>query len=499
MERPLLSSAHTDKNQRPERILQFGSSSFLRALSNVYIHEANERGDINASLVVVQSSRSKRAEILNRQDGLYTLIEQGLENGCPKQQTRIITSISRLLQAQDDWEILKKIIASEELNLIISNTTESGIVFQDEDSFSNASQASFPGKLTALLYHRFSASSHKEKPIMILPCELIAENGTLLHQAVNKYIKHWTLGAGFERWLEETVDFANTLVDRIVSGEPSEQELEVLQEEWGYRDEAVVVSEWYRLWAIETDKPDHIALEFAKNEASIKIQSNIDEYAELKIRILNGTHTALTPLAFLAGADTMKEALDDTALANFTCALVYDEIAPNLSVAEKTARDYGSEVLHRFRNPELNHELLSIALEQTSKIKSRLVPSILAFYQNQHHPPRQLCLSLAAYLYMFKAQKNEKSYFGTRSGQAYPLRDKHIPLLLQCWQNIYNDDITACTALTHHVFSKEELWGQDLSVLPSFTETVGYYLSEFIHRGVRNIVEELFCEPEGLH
>ena len=208
----------------PERVLQFGEGNFLRAFVDWMIGRMNARGLFNGSVVVVQPIPQGMVDKINEQDGLYTVLLRGIESGKAVEEKEIVTSVSRGVNPYTDFAGLLRCAENPDLRFVVSNTTEAGIAFSATDRLTDAPPESFPGKLTAFLYHRFRHfGGASEKGCVMLPCELIERNGDTLKRTVLQTARLWKLGPAFLDWLENQNEFTNTLVDRIVTGFPGDE------------------------------------------------------------------------------------------------------------------------------------------------------------------------------------------------------------------------------------------------------------------------------------
>src|SRR5687768_17156226 len=360
----------------PEKAVQFGTGAFLRGFVDAFLDECNRQGRFGGRVVAIASTSSGRERALNEQNGLYTLSIQGIEQGAARQEQRIVASVSRALSAPDEWRAVLECAHNPALELVFSNTTEVGIVLDERDGPDAAPPRSFPGKLTRFLYERARAFDYDPtKGVIVIPCELIEENGERLCAIVLALAARWNLGSQFIQWIESAVPFCNTLVDRIVPGTPPPDRLAELQRMLGYRDSLLTTGEPYRLFAIEGDDEIRARLPFASDTRGLVIATDIAPYRERKVRLLNGAHTAMVPVALLAGCETVLEAMQHPTVGRFVRRLMLDEIAPGLDVPDAIA--FAHEVLDRFGNPHIRHALLDITLQGTTKMRVRVIPSIV--------------------------------------------------------------------------------------------------------------------------
>jgi tagaturonate reductase len=384
-----LENNNTPTDALPERVLQFGTGVLLRALPDYFIDKANKAGFFNGRIVVVKSTDKGDASAFAAQDNLYTHCIQGVN-----EETFIVnSSISRVLSAATEWAQILACAANEDLQIIISNTTEAGLILKEDDDISGNPPASFPGKLLAFLQERYR---QKKKGLVIIPTELIPHNGTLLKDIILQLASQQERDKGFLQWLREENTFCNSLVDRIVPGASAS-----VASKLPYEDELLVTSESYCLWAIETDRPEvKDLLSFHLADSSVVIAQDISAHRELKLRLLNGTHTLSCGLACLAGFDTVKDAMANPAMEMFITSLMVAEIIPaitSVQIREDAALRFAHAVRERFRNPHIDHRWSSIAQQYTPKMKTRVLPILEKHYQRSNEAPALIALGFAAY------------------------------------------------------------------------------------------------------
>jgi tagaturonate reductase len=437
--------------------------------------------------VIVKSTSQGDTSAFEKQDGLYTLCIRGIENGQKVEANVINASVSRVLTATEDWQAVLECAHNQSLQVIISNTTEVGIQLVQEDIRLHPPK-SFPGKLLAFLYERFKAfGGSTASGMVIVPTELIPDNGKKLESIVLELAHLNSLEDAFIEWLEKANRFCNSLVDRIVPGKPDNTTLQQLENELGYDDALLTMSEVYRLWAIEGDEHVKEVLSFAQADAGVVIASNIDSYRELKLRLLNGTHTLSCGVAFLAGCDTVQQAMNDTNVASYITNLMQGEIAPAIPypVELAIAQDFGSKVLDRFRNPHIRHQWLSITMNYSSKMKMRCIPVLRKHYELHNSPPPLFATGFAAYLFFMKAvTKKDGKYYGTYNEQPYLIQDDHAEIFYKRWAGL------SATALVSEVLGDQTFWGADLLALPGWKEAVLGKLNLILNGGLKEALEE---------
>lgn len=471
----------------PEKVLQFGTGVLLRGLPDHFIDQANKRDIFNGRVVVVKSTESD-SSAFDRQDGLYTICVRGIENGKTVEENIINASISRVLSARTEWKQVLECAHNPELKIIISNTTEVGIQLVDDD-INAAPPVSFPGKLLAFLFERFKAfRGSVASGMVIVPTELITDNGDKLESIVLELAHRNNLEYKFFEWLENHNVFCNSLVDRIVPGKPAADDVKKIEASLGYEDELMTKSEVFRLWAIEGDEEVKEALSFYKVDKSVVITPDITLFKELKLRLLNGTHTFNCGLAYLSGFNITREAVGDPIYGKFTKELMHNEIAKAIpyEISDEVKSDFANKVFERFCNPFIEHQWLSIAVQCTSKMKMRNIPLLQRHYELSDSPPIRMATGFAGFLLYMKVIKKENGkYYGDRNGQLYEIKDDSAEYFTQVWSNNSSNKVAEI------VMQNEELWGADLTKLPGFLQTVQVQLNEFQVQGVLNTISKI--------
>jgi len=477
----------------PERIIQFGEGNFLRAFVDWMVHLLNKKAIFNGRVVVVQPIKEGLADIINQQDGLYTLLLRGLEGGKPKEEKEIISSISRCLNPYTQWDAYLKCAEDPLIEFVISNTTEAGIVFEGEALVENQAPLSYPGKLTAYLYHRFRHfEADPEKGMVIIPCELIDRNGDNLKKAVLQYIQLWKLPEEFSRWVAEHNQFLNTLVDRVVTGYPKD-EIEAITKSLGYSDSLVDTGELFHLWVIEGPKAISERLPFHKLGLDVVWTDDMAPYRTRKVRILNGAHTSSVPAAFLYGLDTVGEMMDDAVMGKFVRQIIFDEIMPSIDLDKDMLKTFAAEVIERFRNPYIKHYLLSILLNSSSKFKARVLPSITEYYRLNGTLPAKLTFSLAALISVYKDGKIDGTGMkASRVKGEFVMKDDlwALEFFQQTWAG-FDGSREAAQKVASAVLKNSKLWGQDLSLITGLVDLVAEYLYDIASRGIKENVAGL--------
>ena len=423
-----------EKKVRPERVIQFGEGGFLRGFVDWMLKKMAEKGLFDGSVVVVQPIEQGLCDMLTEQNCLYTHIIRGAEGV----DTTLVDIISRCVKPYEDFDAYLKLAENPDFRYVVSNTTEAGIAFSDKDKMTDTPPATFPAKLTLLMKRRYDLGLDG---FIFFPCELIDRSGDNLKKCILQYADLWALGDGFKAWVEEKNVFTNVLVDRINTGFPRGEDIDL-----GYTDNMLNTSEFFHLWVIETDYDLEAELPFTKAGLNVIVtKDKLEMYRTRKVRILNGAHTSLVPYALLSGFDTVKSCVDDEGMRSHIEKCVFDEIIPTLDLPKDELVAYAKSVIERFSNPYIKHYLSSIALNSLSKFKVRVLPSILEYVKRYNKNPETLILSFAKLLDFYKT-------------------------------DMTNDDPAATafvrTHTTREVLANAELWGEDVSFL---TEAVEKY------------------------
>jgi len=469
----------------PEKVLQFGTGVLLRGLPDYFIDKANKQGVFNGRVAVVKSTSGATAEF-DEQDSLYTLCIRGIENGQPVSQNIISSAISRVISANDNWNAILEIAKSKDLQLIVSNTTEVGIQLVNE-SINQNPPVSFPAKVLAVLHERFKTLGAVDSGLVIVATELIPDNGKKLGSIVLELAKFNNLENDFILWLQDENRFCNSLVDRIVPGKPDAATLANLQNELGYTDNLLSMSEPYSLWAIEGDAKVAEALPFAKVDNGVVIAEDIEIYRELKVRLLNGTHTLSSGIAFLSGIDTVKKAMTNEQIKTYIEVLMTSEIGPAIpyQVTEEQTTAFASTVKDRFANPSIEHLWINITFQYTMKMKIRILPLLLNHYKLFNNVPENIAFGFAAYLTFMKvANEKDGKYYGSYNGIDYLITDDSA--------NYFNDIVSSDSSdYPSAVLSDVGFWKADLDSLPGFTQAVSEKYEAIAKNGIADALVKL--------
>ena len=451
----------------PEKVLQFGEGNFLRAFVDYWFDVSNEKAGWNGKCVLVQPIAPGLADTINQQEGLYTLYLRGRENGEPVDLRRVISSVSRCLNPyqEEGYRAMMEVAISGDLEYVVSNTTEAGIIYDPACKFEDRPAASFPGKLTQVLHARYKAG---KGGLVILSCELIDANGKELLKCVNQYIDQWGLEDGFRAYVNGQCTFCSTLVDRIVSGRIRDpEEVKRLEEINGYHDELLDVGEIFGVWNIEG--PEWLAekLPFKAAGLNCPVVPDVMPYKKRKVRILNGAHTGFVLGAYLAGYDIVRECMHDGSVRGYMNKMLHEEVIPTLPLDKQDLTDFAAAVQDRFNNPFVNHELMSISLNSTSKWRARNMPSFLDYVKLNGSLPVCLTMSFAAYIAFFSNDIQRLTGEGLvcrrPKGNEYICSDDRWVL-----EFYYDHRDDSPEDLVHAVMTNRQMWGQDLTEIPGF-------------------------------
>ncbi|AWB45505.1 tagaturonate reductase [Paenibacillus sp. CAA11] len=452
----------------PERVIQFGEGNFMRAFVDWQLQQMNNQGLFQGSAVLVQPIGQGLQDLLAEQDYLYTVLLNGIMDGEPVNSKEIMTSVSRMINPYSNYEAFMALAQDDNLEFITSNTTEAGITYRPEDRIEDTPPASFPAKLTILLHKRYELG----KPgFVIIPCELIDRNGEKLREIIGKYAEDWKLGQEFMDWLDRENTFCCSLVDRIVPGYPRDKASE-LAEELGYEDKLMVTAEPFLFWVIEGPAEISERLPLAQAGLNVVVTDDMTPYRERKVHLLNGPHTAMVPLAMMAGLKTVEDVMNDEVFSQFVQELIEEELIPMLDLPRSELQSYASAVLERFRNPFIRHELASISLNSISKFKTRLLP-ILQRYQSENGKlPARIVLSFASLLLSYRGDQVQR--------QDNP---EVIALFDKAWSEP--------ARFVGSILQEASLWGEDLNQIPDLADQITRSIQQLEDQGSRSVVSQL--------
>lgn len=475
-----LSKKMYNKPQRPIKIMQFGEGNFLRAFVDWIIQNLNDNKAIDAGVVVVQPMPMGRVADLAAQDGLYTLRLEGIDKGEKVKKSQIIDVLEDYVNPFTDYAHYLSYAESDELQIIISNTTEAGIAYDPTDTDFTQCPKSFPGKLLAFLKHRYDHyKGDMSKGLAIIPCELIDNNGEELYKCLTELAEHIGYDKDFIKWMQTANHFTSTLVDRIVPGYPK-NEIEAIREECGYIDNNVVKGEIFHLWVLK--KEPYIQKVFPADSTGLNIifADDIKPYKQRKVKILNGSHTAMVPVAYLCGIDTVGESVNDPTIGKYVHDFVFDEVNPTIDLPQDQMTDFANSVIERYKNPYIRHELMSIALNSTTKFRTRLLPTLEDYVRINGKLPLHLVFSFAALCEFYK---------GKRGSEDIALKDD--PQYLEHWAKLWAECGNDYKKFAKEVLGWTEAWEIDMNTIhPALADTVAEDLKNIEEKGMRAAVEE---------
>lgn len=453
----------------PERILQFGEGNFLRAFADYYFDVMNEKVGFHSKTVICQPVEEGIADMINEQEGLYTLYLRGYENGVKINQKRLISCISRCLNPYREYEEYMACAKNPDLRFVISNTTEAGITYDPKCRLNEQPPSSYPAKLTQLLYERFRIfGNEKGKGFIVLACELIDDNGKELKRCILEYARQWDLEHSFISWLEKENIFCSTLADRIVTGYPC-AEAGRINDENGYADQLIDTGEVFGFWVIEGPRVLKEELPFEAAGLPVLITDDYKPYKQRMVRILNGAHTGVALGAYLAGRNTVRECMEDEVIKGFVDRAVYQEIIPTLSLPENELKDFAASVAERFMNPYIDHRLLAISWNSTSKWRARVLPGLKGFLEKFGVLPKCITASLAFYIAFYSAGVREPDgMYGLRGEDRYHISDD--PFVLSFFGSFKG---RGDAYIVKSVLGNKTFWDEDLTAVPGLeTETL---------------------------
>ncbi|MCK0157068.1 tagaturonate reductase [Cellulophaga sp. F20128] len=478
---PLLNRKQVVAKSYPIKILQYGDGNFLRAFIDWMIQEMNKTVAFNAGILMLKARKGAgQIPLFKSQDSLYTVCLNGIKKGAVLSNNVLIDAVQDTLSPYSDFSTYFEQAKNPDLRFVFSNTTEAGIVYTKTDQLTDTPQESFPGKLTALLYKRYQFfNGQADKGLIVIPCELVEDNGSQLQNIVLKHAKNWKLEENFIVWITTANVFCNTLVDRIVPGYPANRSAEITKA-LGYKDQLLVEGEQFHLLVIEG--PDFVENEFPAKAADLNVifTKNLQPYRTQKVKILNGAHTSLVPVGYLAGIDYVRQSVENKVVGEFLRQAMFQEICPTLDLPQAAVLDFANDVLDRFKNPFLEHKLLSISLNSISKYKTRVLPSVLDYLKNTGELPKRLTFSLAALIRFYK---------GDRNGVPIPLQDDSsvLTFFTEAWST-YAGTEESMFVLVTAVLSNTSFWGQDLTEVEGLAAQVTSYLFQIEKEGINNAI-----------
>lgn len=479
----------TGKKERPVKVVQFGEGNFLRGFVDYMIDIANEKGYFNGDIVLIKPIEFGNLERFHNQDCQYTVSLSGVVDGEAKVLNRVVTSVKDAVDAYTEYEKYNDLAKIDTLRFVVSNTTEAGITYDETDRFELTPPKSFPGKLCKFLYTRYKHfNGAMDKGLVMLPVELIDDNGIHLRECVLKQCENWGLEEGFVNWVKEACNFTATLVDRIITGYPKDRDA-ALWQEWGYKDELIVTGEPFALWVIESQKPLDDELPLPKAGLPVIFTPDHHPYKQRKVRILNGAHTSFVLAGYLSGHDIVLECMNDKLIRKFITDTVYGEVIPTLTLPKDQLEEFAAAVMTRFDNPYVKHALLSISLNSVSKWKARCMPSLLGYVEKNGKAPEHLAFSVASLLAFYTGTEiRDKALIGHRNGQEYNIMDDAA--VLEFFAENSSKD---AAEYAHAVLSNTKFWDQDLSKVADLEAQVVKYLSDIRANGMYETMQKYFA------
>lgn len=480
-----------DWDKLPEKVLQFGTGVLLRGLIDYYFDHANRNHVFNGRIVVVKTTNNGPNTVFTDQNGLYTIHNKGISDGINVNEIILVSAISRVLNAVDQWDEVLEVAISPDLKIIVSNTTEIGIVMDDLVNLNVKPPNSFPAKVLDVLYRRYlHFEGDMEMGLVILPTELISENGKMLKDIILASAEMLKLPSKFIHWIKEANDFCNTLVDRIVPGHLSAKEQLKAEKHLGFSDQLSIMTDPFNLWAIEsTSERVQERLSIAKVNPGIVIAPDIWKFKELKLRLLNGSHTFSCALAILADFDTVRQAMNNDVFSTYVKTILIKEIVPtilNEQITEKEAITFANEVINRFSNPFLDHRWMNISLNFTSKMQMRNIALIQRYFEKYGSCPPHMALGFAAYITFMRCEKDEHGNFlGNTKRGSYFIDDPKAVIFHDYWTKYSLKDIVV------HVLKNETIWQTNLNQIPGLADQILYYLELLNSKPALEVIKEL--------
>ncbi len=468
----------------PIRVMQFGGGNFLRAFCDWMFDVLNKTTDFNGSVAVIKPTERGDYTALRAQDGLFTVALDGIKNGKTISEVTLVESISTVIQPYTEWDKYLELAELPELRFIVSNTTEAGILFSKNDKITDCPPKEFPAKLTLWLHHRYSYfNGAEDKGCILLPCELIENNGEALKETVLQYAEHWQLKQGFIDWILNCNYFCSTLVDRIVSGYPADR-VASIENNIGFKDKLVVAGEEYHSWVIKANAIVQKELPFSKTDLNVQFVKDLADYREMKVRILNGAHTSLVPVGYLAGLRTVKESMDNDVVSNHILQVLATEIKPTLTnFSAKEIDAFINSVVDRFKNPTLQHFLIAISLNSTSKFQARLLPAFIEYTQLYGSFPKRIAFSLASLIRFYK---------GSFNGEAIAVTDDK--LVVEFFKNqwkMVDEKSQSLSDLVKHTLANKNIVGKDLTPYKGLVEFITKSIIAIEENGIEQCLKSL--------
>lgn len=476
-------AAYDQMKTYPVKVLQIGEGNFLRGFVDWMIHRCNQQGLFQGSVAVSQPRPAGAAKLkeLEQQDGLYYQWIRGLHEGELIDRRELISVFSTFIDPYQEWDQFLALAESPDLELIVSNTTEAGLVYTPSEWAPDQPILSYPGKLTLLLFRRFEHfGGDSGKGLLLLPCELVERNGAKLRDIVLQHAEDWKLPEAFADWIRDHNRFLNSLVDRIVTGFPAE-EADDRYAEWGVKDRLLNAAEPYHIWAIEGEEELDQRLPFVQAGLNVVWTNDLKPYQQRKVRILNGAHTWMAALGVLHGLSEVREVVEHPVYGEQLRSAIFDEIVPSVPLPEAEMRVYAEQVIERFANPYVRHKLTDIAMNTLSKFKVRLLPTLMAYQERTGELPPLIMKSFASLLRLYRVQQTEDGgYTGRKlNGESQVIRDDAAALsdLAALWNKVDKGELQV-KELIADVLGRSSWWGIDLNEIPGLLDALTNELAQ---------------------
>ncbi|GAB6011212.1 tagaturonate reductase [Viscerimonas tarda] len=472
-----LNKSTVEKKELPKKILQFGEGNFLRAFVDWMIDKANNTGVMNHGVVAVQPIAQGLAELLRKQDCMYHVYLEGIKDKKPVKEVALVKSIVDALNPYDQYAEYEKLFLSGELEMIISNTTEAGIRYEEGDDLNALPPKSYPAKMTALLYKRFKKfNGDPNKGLLVICCELIEDNGSTLREYVLKHAEANKLGADFINWVKTSIHFYDTLVDRIVPGFPREN-IDEIKAELGFNDNLVVKGEYFHVWAIGGDPIIKEKFPLDKAGLNVLFMESIKDFRAKKVRILNGAHTAMDPIALQLGCQTVMDAFNIPEVEKYINEMVANEVLPVINEDPEELKIFAAKIVERFYNPYLKHYLKDISLNSISKWEARDYPTVYDNYKKLGKNANLAIFSFAALLVLYSG-KSEVEF-----------TPNDTPEFLQFIQSTF--DAKDIKAWVSGIVNNRQIWKENFAEVPFFIDEVTKDVEAILGKGIKEALKEI--------
>ncbi len=477
-----LNKTTVEKKNLPIKILQFGEGNFLRAFVDWMIDKANDAGVMSHGIVAVQpiAGGDTMIKMFKEQDCLYHVYLEGIKNKKPVKEVALVKSIVDIMNPYSQYSEYEKLFLSEELEMIISNTTEAGIRYEEGDDLNAAPPKSFPAKMTALLHKRYKKfNGDPYKGLLIICCELIEDNGSTLREYVLKHAKYNNLEEGFINWVNAACHFYDTLVDRIVPGFPREN-IDEIKAEIGFNDNLVVKGEYFHVWAIGGDSIIKEKFPLDKAGLNVLFMDDIKAFRAKKVRILNGSHTAMVPVALQLGCETVMDAFNTPEVEKYINRMVAEEVLPCIDEDPEELKAFAAKILERFYNPYLKHYLKDISLNSISKWETRDYPTVYDNCEKLRKNAKLATFSFAALLVLYSGQSAAKNFTPNDTVEFIGFIQK----------NFNRNDIKGWVSA---VVNNKAMWKENFAEVSSFIDEVSKDAELILNKGMLQALKEVMA------